>query len=234
VEAAKTSPALEQARMHAAELSGGTSGDAIYDAILKAVEEFKLSGDVLDFGAGRGTLTRRLVASGRFASVSAADLMARPEGVDVRWIPADLNEALPCHDESFDAVIAAEVIEHLENPRAIARELFRLLKAGGMAIVSTPNNESWRSLVSLMMRGHHVAFCDGSYPAHITALLRKDLERVLVEAGFEAPVFRFSPYGGLPGKPTTSWQQMSGGMLNGLRFSDNIVAIARKPAGVAR
>ena len=194
------------------------------------MREFDLRGSVLDFGSGTGSLARRLLQSGRFASVAAADLMSKPSDLDaVHWMRADLNEPLPTSNDAFDLVIAAEVIEHLENPRAMAREVFRLLRPGGTAIVSTPNNESWRSLISLLLRGHHVAFCNGSYPAHITALLRKDLERIFTEAGFENLQFRFSNHGGLPGKPTTSWQQASGGLLKGLRFSDNIIAICRKP-----
>ena len=197
---------------------------------MQAVVDLNLSGSVLDFGAGTGTLTRLLVDSGRFASVAAADLMAQPAGFDdVQWIRGDLNNSLPVPDASFDSVIAAEVIEHLENPRAMARELFRILKLAGTAIVSTPNNESWRALISLLRRGHYVEFCNGSYPAHITALVRKDLERAFAEAGFEQIQFRFTNHGGVPGMPTTSWQKLSGGALRGMRFSDNVIAICRKP-----
>lgn len=197
---------------------------------MRIVAETNLGGAVLDFGAGTGSLAKRLLASGRFSSVTAADLMEIPSGLDsIRWIRGDLNNSIPVADDFFDVVIAAEVIEHLENPRAMAREIFRILKPSGTAIVSTPNNESWRSLLSLLLRGHHVAFCNGSYPAHITALVRKDLERVFHEAGFETPRFGFTDHGGLPGKPTTSWQQISAGVLKGLRFSDNLIAICRKP-----
>jgi 2-polyprenyl-3-methyl-5-hydroxy-6-metoxy-1,4-benzoquinol methylase len=227
-----TAPAgLEESRMHAAELSGGTSGSAIYTAIMRLVDERGLRGSVLDFGAGIGTLSRELLQHSQFDSITAADLMSAPGGLDgVRWIRADLNNPLPLPHASFDCIIAAEVIEHLENPRAMARELFRLLRPGATAILSTPNNESWRSLISLWRRGHHVAFCNGSYPAHITALLRKDFERVLTEAGFDVPEFHFSNYGGIPGKPTLSWQQLSFGLLQGLRFSDNVIAVTRKPS----
>jgi len=52
-------------------------------------------------------------------------------------------------------------------------------------ILSTPNNESIRSLMALLLRGHYVAFLDCCYPAHIiTAVLRKDLVRILTDAGF--------------------------------------------------
>jgi 2-polyprenyl-3-methyl-5-hydroxy-6-metoxy-1,4-benzoquinol methylase len=194
------------------------------------LEEFNAGGKVLDFGGGTGSLTRQLIASERFTAVAATDLMARPADINAEWIAADLNDPLPISAASFDTVIAAEVIEHLENPRAMAREIFRVLKPGGLAVISTPNNESFRSLLSLWLRGHHISFLDGSYPAHITALLRRDLHRILMEAGFDAPQFRFTNNGGIPAMPTTSWQRVSFGALRGLRFSDNSIAISRKPS----
>jgi len=130
--------------------------------------------------------------------------------------------------------VAAEIIEHLENPRFVARELFRLLQPGGSLLLTTPNNESWRSLISLAVRGHYVAFNDGSYPAHITALLRADIVRILMEAGFDSPVFDYSDHGGIPGWPMLAWQQISMGLLRGLRFSDNLLALARKPLATGR
>jgi len=85
-------------------------------------------------------------------------------------------------------------------------------------------------LLALLIRGHFVAFTESCYPAHITALLREDLKRIFVEAGLIAPAFRFTDVGGLPGKPSVSWQQMSAGLLKGLRFSDSVIDIAQKPA----
>jgi 2-polyprenyl-3-methyl-5-hydroxy-6-metoxy-1,4-benzoquinol methylase len=223
---------LANRRILAAQASGGTSGNAIYEAVLRVVNEFELRGDLLDFGSGTGLLTRQLEGTKRFATITAADLMPRPASLDenIVWIVADLNEPLPYDGARFDVIVSAEVIEHLENPRFVAREMFRLLRPGGTLLLTTPNNESWRSLLSLLVRSHHVAFGDGSYPAHITPLLRIDLERILTEAGFCAPAFRYSDEGGLPGYPTISWQKISGGLLTGLRFSDNFLAFSRKPA----
>jgi 2-polyprenyl-3-methyl-5-hydroxy-6-metoxy-1,4-benzoquinol methylase len=221
---------LPSRRLKAAELSRGISSNVIYSAIERVIAAKNLKGAVLDYGAGVGDLTRRLVELNRFSSVSAADIMPVPAGLDgVKWIEQDLNEPLPNHDGSFDVVIAAEVIEHLENPRFTLRELFRLLRPGGIVIVSTPNNESWRSLVALLVRGHYAGFGEASYPAHITALLRKDLTRIFLEAGLQAPEFAFTDSGGIPGEPNVTWQKISFGLLRGLRFSDNVLAVAVKP-----
>jgi 2-polyprenyl-3-methyl-5-hydroxy-6-metoxy-1,4-benzoquinol methylase len=218
-------------RLTAAVASDGTSGNDIYALFERLVVEFGLvGGKLLDFGAGKGALTRRLYRTGRFTRITTVDIMpSRPTDLlePIDWVSADLNDALPFSDGGFDVIIAAEVIEHLENPRFVAREWYRLLRPGGWLLLSTPNNESLRSILALVFRGHYAHFGQKSYPAHITALLRKDLERILAEAGFDWPSFHYTNYGMIP-KTRFSWQKMSIGLLSSLRFSDNFMAVTRK------
>ena len=221
---------LKEQRIRAAKASGGTSSDVIADRIVEIVKRSDLRGSLLDFGAGIGNLTRRLSALNRFEEIAGADILPRPADLSgaISWHCLDLNQAEALPKASFDVVIAAEVIEHLENPRAVAREWYRVLKSGGWLVLSTPNNESLRSLTALLFRGHYVEFGDSGYPAHITALLRKDLSRILQESGFSDVSFHFTNRGGVPGLPATSWQQLSFGLFKGCRFSDNVIATARK------
>jgi len=220
-------------RLIAAEQSGGISADAIYSRVEQLLVARNLRGKILDYGAGVGHLTQRLIEGRRFQSVAAADIRAVPNDLAglVEWIQQDLNDPIQGSGAGFDVLVAVEIIEHLENPRQMIREVWRLLKPGGTAILTTPNNESLRSLAALLVRGHYVAFSDSCYPAHITALLRKDFKRMFEECGFLATEFQFTDDGGIPGRPSISWQQVSLGLLRGLRFSDNIIAVARKPNG---
>jgi 2-polyprenyl-3-methyl-5-hydroxy-6-metoxy-1,4-benzoquinol methylase len=219
---------LEAQRQLASVASTGISNDSVYRTFEQVLTQLGLKGEILDFGAGTGNLTRRLQALNSFTSITAIDLMPRPVEIDesVKWMSWDLNDALDIPAQSFDVIVSAEVIEHLENPRAVAREWFRLLRPGGTLIFSTPNNESWRSLLALVLQGHFVAFSDSCYPAHITALVRKDIDRILTEAGFCAPQFVFTNVGGIPKFPKLHWQAISAGLLRGIRFSDNLLAIA--------
>lgn len=221
---------LKTKRFIAAEASGGVSSDPIYSLFEQELEKLGLSGECLDFGAGTGILTKRLYNQGRFTQLTAVDLMQRPLDLPevIEWVSTDINEPLAFCDQSFDVIVAAEVIEHLENPRAVMREWYRVLQPGGTVLFSTPNNESWRSVFALVFRGHYAFFGDKSYPAHITALLRKDIERICTEAGFSSPVFFYTDVGTIPKIPKLYWQTISGGLLKGLRYSDNLMAIARK------
>ncbi|MGD0913334.1 MAG: methyltransferase domain-containing protein [Terracidiphilus sp.] len=218
-------------RMNSAVATQGISGDHIYAMIDQEIAARRMSGVVLDYGAGVGNLTRRLLEMPVFSEVVAVDLLPdRPTGLNVsKWLQQDLNESIPGYDDYFDVIVASEIIEHLENPRFLARELFRLCRPGGHVIITTPNNECIRALLALAIRGHFVQFDKGWYPGHITPLVRKDLLRVLTEAGFDPIGFRFTDKGSLPGRPAHTWQEWSFGSLRGLRFSDNLLVSARKP-----
>lgn len=222
---------IGERRMEAAQSSGGISGEPIYALFERVIRQYGISGIVLDFGAGQGVLASRLASLGLFRSIECVDLLTKPKSCpdNIPWNSCDLNSPTAIADRTFDAILSAEVIEHLENPRSVVREWFRLLKPGGWLLFSTPNNESVRSLLALVCRGHYSAFGETSYPAHITALLRKDLERITREAGFELIRFHFTDHGILPKAKRLTWQVLSAALLRGLRFSDNLLAVCRKP-----
>src|SRR6185436_10203017 len=106
----------------------------------------------------------------------------------------------------------------------------RLLRPRGILLLSTPNQESLRAIAALVTRGHFVDFLDGSYPAHITALVRRDFARIAAETGFEPPHFLYTDVGGVPRWPAMKWQRLSGGLIRGRRFSDNVLVVTRRDA----
>src|SRR5262249_30737796 len=138
-----------------------------------------------------------------------------------------LNQPLAMRDGSVDVLLSVEVIEHLENPRAVARDWFRLLKPGGRLFFTTPNADSWRSLVTLAVKGQPQEFTDENYPAHITALIGTDLRRILVEAGFHTIVFDYALASRLYGRVT--WATLLPGLKPGRRTGKHAVVTARKP-----
>jgi SAM-dependent methyltransferase len=73
---------------------------------------------------------------------------ARERGVLVQ--ETSLEERLPWDDGAFDAIHSNQVIEHLPFTDHFLKEIRRLLKPGGYAVVSTNNLASWHNVVSLV------------------------------------------------------------------------------------
>jgi len=58
-------------------------------------------------------------------------------------------EESPYEDDTFDVVIASEVIEHLESPLVGLKEMYRVLKEGGKLIISVPKEKNLRDRLHL-------------------------------------------------------------------------------------
>jgi methionine biosynthesis protein MetW len=123
-------------------------------AILRALEP-RPGGVLLDLGCSDGEVTNRIAARAGVDRVVGVELIdhlaaeARGRGIEV--VAADLNARLPFDDASFDVIHSNQVIEHLWNTDNLLREIRRLLKPDGYAVVSTNNLASWHNVVSLAM-----------------------------------------------------------------------------------
>lgn len=204
----------------------GTSDRAIYDAVARLLAERDARGTLADVGCGTGDLWSRV--RDRFPTCIGVDAV-RYDGLppEVVLRTADLDATpIPIADASVDAAVAVEVIEHLENPRAFVRELVRIVKPGGWLVVTTPNQLSALSLLTLVTRGRFAAFQDREYPAHRTALLAIDLLRIARECRLRDEAIEYTCHGRVP---LTPWHYPAAlARLAPPRFSDNLILIARR------
>jgi SAM-dependent methyltransferase len=174
------------------------STSAIHDAILRIAKEARpngLTGRYLDVGSGKGELLSlfadRFPKLELFACDYSDQLMKRP-GQNVELV--DLNhEPLPFPDQQFDVVTCSETLEHLENYWRVLREIFRVLRPGGMVILSTPNVLNLRSRLRFMSTGFYNLFgplmpeeTDVYSPrGHISPIGWFYLANALLSVGFE-------------------------------------------------
>ena len=209
--------------------SGGTSATAIYEMVASAIaSRHSGNGLLLDVGCGCGELWP--FVSDRFSEYAGVDAVRYdgfPVGAVFHRLDLDAGR-VPLSDGIADVVAAIETIEHLENPRAFVRELTRLASPGGWIVVTTPNQLSLLSKLTLVVKNEFNAFRAGSYPAHLTALLEVDLRRIASECGWAEVEIAYSKRGRIPGvrwhwpRPLSRWWPRS--------FSDNVLVIGRKQA----
>jgi len=97
---------------------------------------------VLDVGCGDGVISEPISKLGNH--VTSVDLptitmLAHRRGVSL--VVAGDAEHLAFASDSFDLVLASEVVEHLWNPQSFFDEAYRALRAGGYLIVETPEGK---------------------------------------------------------------------------------------------
>jgi len=208
--------------------SRGVSNDAILHMVLRTLEQREIAGGCLvDVGCGLGMLHAHVRS--RFPRYVGVDVV-RYEGFpdEAEFCRLDLDSGrLPLPDGSANVVAAVEVIEHLENPRDFMRKLVRLAAPGGWVIVSTPNQLSFLSILSLAVRHRFLAFQDAHYPTHITALLEVDLRRICGECGLEQIGFEYSLDSRIPLTSLHCPQLLIRCFPRAL--SENILVIGQKP-----
>jgi SAM-dependent methyltransferase len=129
---------------------------------------------VLDVGAGSGTFSNRLSRQGfEVTSTDVTDeaLAVLRERVAGTVVKADAT-ALPFPAESFDVVVLAEVLEHLEDDAGALSEAARVLRPRGILAVTVPRNPAWYSR-------------SDRWAGHVRRYTRVELTRRVEAAGFD-------------------------------------------------
>jgi SAM-dependent methyltransferase len=95
---------------------------------------------VLDLGCRSGALTRHFLEGNEVVGVDVdRAALAKAEALGIEPVEANVEEPLPFADASFDAVVAGELLEHLQLPEALVAEARRVLRPGGVLVGSVPN-----------------------------------------------------------------------------------------------
>lgn len=142
---------------------------------------------VLDLGCRTGALTQHYAAGNELTGVDVDhDALARArDRLDIETVWADVEAELPFDDETFDVVVAGELLEHLADPAATVSHVQRVLRPGGRFVGSVPN--AYR----LKARLAFAAGCDPDPdPTHLRMFSPQSLVRLLDR--FETVRIRFA------------------------------------------
>jgi SAM-dependent methyltransferase len=216
------------------------AADTYAAALAPTIAALPQGGRMLEIGTGTGALLGRMLASGfaeavgiepSHAAIAAAPPELRPfirEGVFVE------RDFAP---ESFDLICCFQTLEHVGDPRALARSCARLLRPGGaLALVTHDYRAPFNRLL-----GRRSPIVDIE---HLQLFCRASLERLLRDAGLPMqgivtlvnryPVRYWLRLAPLPSAVRASATRLLSAMsLDRARLSvnvGNILAVGRKPA----
>jgi len=151
---------------------------------------------------------------------------------NVRWVLFDDMTQSSIRDNMFDCIVSVEVLEHVEKDADFVREVHRVLKPGGVFIMTTPNGD----------------FVTKTAPDHKRHYKRKQLSDLL-SSTFDEVAVRYAIKGGRwrtwglrswsVRRPVKTLLSMIGNVVNSIESGDkkldeqsqgtyNLVAVARK------
>lgn len=113
--------------------------DRLADELVAAAPVAVGGADVLDLGAGTGAAGRAALNAGaaRVVPIDAAVGMLRVDADRRPWPVCGDARALPLRDASIDLAVAAFSLNHIGDPIPALREVSRVLRPGGGAVVGT-------------------------------------------------------------------------------------------------
>jgi 2-polyprenyl-3-methyl-5-hydroxy-6-metoxy-1,4-benzoquinol methylase len=146
-----------------------------------------LKGKVLDAGCGDGFFSNQLTFFDEVKDITGIDIsekaieMALEKYPKIQFRQASLNK-IPFESASFDSIVMVEVIEHLVDIDGTLEDLSRVLKPGGLLLITT-TDFNWLKAVIIAMFYFEKYF----YPTnpHVRFFTKSTLTEVLLAHGFK-------------------------------------------------
>jgi ubiquinone/menaquinone biosynthesis C-methylase UbiE len=153
-----------------------------WDACRKKALQFDLTHNsiILDIGSKDGKKAQYILNKGQLIM---SDITLKKS-----ISPFVLSDAahLPFSNDSFDLVTLLHVIEHTQNDKTVLKEIYRILKKNGTALIVTPNANRFTKFYSFILR--IVTRSPYKYPLnpdHVFEYGASDIENIMKNSEFQ-------------------------------------------------
>lgn len=155
---------------------------------------------ILEVGCGRGFYEQFLGSVFPAVKITGVDLKESYLNVarhtvtnkNVTFVNADATN-LPFKAKAFDRIIATEVLEHIPDEQGVLKELYRVLKPGGIIVITVPHKQypmAWDPLNYFLERvfhthvPSHIWWLAGIWADHVRLYGERELVNAVAGAGF--------------------------------------------------
>lgn len=149
---------------------------------------------ILDVGCGSGRISQELIKLGyQVAGLDfSEEAVKKAVASRVSAKRANLDEGIQETDQSFDVVWAGDIVEHVFDPMGLLKESARVLKPGGVMLITIPSDVGLVSRIKMLFGISHqeqMYYTSGFYKHH-TFFTPRLIRFMLKKAGLREEVFR--------------------------------------------
>jgi SAM-dependent methyltransferase len=158
---------------------GAGDGATLRAAKARGIASYAVGIDIVDPADGGSA-----GGAGQIDRADRVDGVDRADRID-RFIVGNVEAMdLDLPLDHFDAVLCADVLEHLIDPWEVVRRLARHLRPGGVFLSSIPNLRNHRALAQIVLRGDfHYAEAGLLDRSHLRFFCRRNIRELFVQAG---------------------------------------------------
>ena len=157
---------------------------------------------VLDLGCGGGLSAEALARRGACvigvdpstASLAAARSHAQATGLSIHY-QAGVGEALPLATQAVDRVVCVEVLEHVDDPQDLLREVRRVLRPHGLFFFSTINRNWLSNLLTITLAEDVLHIIPRGTHEAARFIRPSQMQRLLEQTGFTVNPSTFAGIG---------------------------------------